>query len=119
MNRKYRLTSSTDFKRVRRTGDSYAHPFLVLIVASNDLDRSRFGFTAGRSVGGAVQRNRAKRRMRAALNHYLSSIQPGRDILLIARSAILETPWEQLLRALRQVLQRAEILDEQPRRPSS
>ena len=119
MNRKYRLTSSTDFKRVRRTGDSYAHPFLVLIVASNDLERSRFGFTAGRSVGGAVQRNRARRRMRAALHHYLSSIQPGWDILLIARPAILETPWEQLLRALRQVLQRAEILDEQPRRSSS
>jgi ribonuclease P protein component len=112
MNRKHRLTSSTDFKRVRRTGKSFAHPFLVLIVARNDLGISRFGFTAGRSLGGAVQRNRAKRRMRAALQSHFASLAPGWDSVLIARPAILEAPWEQLMHALEQLLRRAELIDD-------
>jgi ribonuclease P protein component len=112
MNRKYRLTSSTDFKRVRRTGKSYAHPFLVLVAAPNEFEHSRFGFTAGRSIGGAVQRNRAKRRMRAALQSHLKRIQPGWDTILIARPEILEAPWQQLVDAIQQLLIRAEMFDE-------
>ncbi len=111
MNRKHRLTSSTDFKRVRRTGRSYAHPFLVLVAAPNNLEHSRFGFTAGRSVGGAVQRNRAKRRMRAALQQYVSELRPGWDTILIARPEIINASWVPLIQALGQVLRRAEILD--------
>ena len=110
MNRKNRLTSSTDFKRVRRTGRSYAHPFLVLVAAPNDLELSRFGFTAGRSVGGAVQRNRAKRRMRAALQQHLAYIHPGWDTILIARPAILDAPWQDLVRSLGGLLRKSELL---------
>lgn len=112
MNRKNRLTSSTDFKRVRRTGRSHAHPFLVLIAAPNGLEHSRFGFTAGRSIGGAVQRNRAKRRMRAALQEYFAKVQPGWDAILVARPAILGAPWQKITRSLGQLLRRAEILDD-------
>ncbi|TFH38162.1 MAG: ribonuclease P protein component [Anaerolineales bacterium] len=112
MNRKHWLSSSTDFKRVRRTGQSYAHPLLILIVARNDLEISRFGLTASRSLGGAVQRNRAKRRMRAAVLQHFASIPSGWDSVLIARPAILEAPWEQLLRSLKQLLQRAELLND-------
>lgn len=115
MNRKHRLSSSTDFKRVRRTGRSFAHPLLVLIVTRNDLGISRFGYTAGRSLGGAVQRNRAKRRMRAALRLHFASIAPGWDSILIARPAILEAPWEQLLRSLEQLLRRAELMNDHNR----
>lgn len=112
MNRKHRLTSSTDFKRVRRTGRSYAHPFLVLVAAPNDLGITRFGFTAGRAVGGAVQRNRAKRRMRATFQQQFSKIKQGWDIILIARPAILKAPWQQLVRSLGQLLKRAELLND-------
>jgi ribonuclease P protein component len=112
MNRKNRLTSSTDFKRVRRTGQSYAHPFLVLVAAPNDLGITRFGFTAGRSIGGAVQRNRAKRRMRASLQQHFNNVKHGRDIILIARPAILKAPWQQLVQSLGQLLKRAELLND-------
>ena len=67
MQRKLRLTRSTDFKRVRHDGKSTAHPFLVLIALENQLSITKVGVTAGRSVGNAVKRNRAKRLIRAAL----------------------------------------------------
>jgi hypothetical protein len=56
--RRFRLTRSTDFKRVRRIGRSYAHPLVVLIVASNEIQQARIGIVAGKTVGMAVERNR-------------------------------------------------------------
>lgn len=112
MNRQHRLTKSTEFKRVRRTGKSYAHPLAVLIVSRNDGRTSRFGFIAGKAVGGAVARNRAKRRLRAALRAMLPTIKPGWDILLIARPALNEADWPTLNATLRRLLERANLLKE-------
>jgi ribonuclease P protein component len=110
--RRFRLTRSTDFQRVRQYGKSYAHPFLVLVVLPNQEENSRFGVTAGRSVGKAVQRNRSKRRLRAALQSYLSMVSPGWDIVLIARRPILEASFPKIRAAISLLLQRAGILCE-------
>ena len=96
MKPRFRLTSSTDFKRVRRFGKSYAHPLLVLVVHPNELAVTRFGIAAGRSLGGAVNRNRAKRRIRAALSPFLEEVSPGWDIILIARQPLLVAPFQEL-----------------------
>ena len=110
MKRKFRLTRSTDFKRVRRLGKSYAHPLIVLIALPNELDCSRVGVVAGRSVGGAVQRNRAKRLIRAALQPYMTSIRPGWDLMLIARAAMREATFQQAQTALTDLLRRSRLL---------
>ena len=113
MKRKYRLTSSTDFKRVRRTGKSYAHPLAILVVSPNDLTLSRFGVTAGRSLGNAVRRNRAKRWLREALRSYRPKIVLGQDVVLIARPALNEAQWSDVLNALATLLERAGLLEEE------
>jgi ribonuclease P protein component len=110
MDRKYRLTSSTDFKRVRRTGKSYAHPLTILVIAPNGKGISRFGVSASRTVGSAVARNRAKRRMREALRKYLPQIAPGWDIILIARSPLIDAEWTHLCKSIAGLLKRAGIL---------
>jgi ribonuclease P protein component len=112
MNRKYRLTSSTDFKRVRRTGKSYAHPLAILVVSPNDLTISRFGVTAGRALGGAVRRNRAKRRLREALRTFMPRMASGQDVVLIARPALIEAQWTDVLKALVTLLEDAGLLEE-------
>lgn len=50
----------------------------------------RFGFTASRKVGGAVVRNRAKRRLRALAQSALPELPGGHDLVLIARAATAE-----------------------------
>jgi ribonuclease P protein component len=83
--RKFRLTRSEDFKRVRRSGKSYAHPLVVLIVQNNNQPRVKIGVAAGRTVGTAVYRNRAKRLLREAMRTLLPNIASGLDLILIAR----------------------------------
>lgn len=110
MKREVRLVKPADFRRVRRRGKSYAHPFVVLIVLASQSDNSRVGVSAGRRVGRAVQRNRAKRVLRAAMQPLIEHIRPPQDILLLARPDILEAKSTQVQEALAGLLRKANLL---------
>ena len=109
MQRSFRLTRSEDFKRVRRDGKSYAHPLVVLIVQNYDQPRVRLGVAAGKSVGTAVARNRAKRLLREAMRTLIPNIASGLDLILIARPALASATLAEAQRALENLLQRARI----------
>lgn len=110
MQRKFRLTRSEDFKRVRRSGKSYAHPLVVLIVQTHDQPRVKVGVAAGRTVGTAVYRNRSKRLLREAMRPLLSNIASGLDLILIARPGLVSATLEETRQAVLTLLQRAKIL---------
>jgi len=108
--RRFRLTRSTDFKRVRRYGKSYAHPLIILYLLANERKGVRVGVAAGRTVGSAVSRNRAKRMLRAAMSSMISHISPGVDLLLIARAPLATATLDQAQDALLSLLRRAQFL---------
>ena len=110
MQRKFRLTRSEDFKRVRRSGKSYAHPLVVLIVQTHDQPRVKVGVAAGRTVGTAIHRNRAKRLLREAMRTLIPNIASGLDVILIARPGIVTATLEETRQALLTLLQRAKSL---------
>jgi ribonuclease P protein component len=64
---------------------------------------------AGRVVGKAVQRNRAKRRLREAVRADLPNLADGWDLVFTARPALVVAPFVQVRDAVRQVLQRAQV----------
>jgi ribonuclease P protein component len=108
--RRFRLTRTTDFKRVRRFGRSFAHPLVVLVVLPDEAGKLRFGITAGKSVGGAVQRNRAKRILRSVLRPLLLRSSSGWHAVLIARKPILDAPFTDVQSATQMLLKRAGLL---------
>ncbi|WP_075074353.1 ribonuclease P protein component [Longilinea arvoryzae] len=112
MRRRFRLSRSTDFKRVRRIGKSYAHPLVVLVVDPNPEGGLRIGVSAGRTVGNAVLRNRAKRRLRAAIDGLLPTLKPGKDLIFLARSAISTASYIEIQAASKKLLERAGLLQQ-------
>jgi ribonuclease P protein component len=110
MNRRHRLTNRSDFQRVRREGKSYAHPLAILIAAPNGGCLSRFGIVAGKRVGNAVTRNRAKRRLRETIRTQLPQMASGWDVIIIARPAISDGDWTTIVEGMRNLLRRADLL---------
>ena len=98
------LSRPADFARLQEGGVPRTHPLLVGRFLRTDLETTRFGFAIGRRVGGAVVRNRVRRRIREALRVMAPSFQPGWDVLIIARPAIVEADQDALVGALRRVL---------------
>lgn len=134
--RERRVRSSRDFARVRRAGRSVSGARLTLayvaraaaIEAGLEVNPetnpeakpkaghaqptgpARVGFIVGKRVGGAVVRNRVRRRLREIMRRKLRSIQPGWDLVIIARPPAAAAPSAELARELGALLRRARVL---------
>ncbi|MEE9278297.1 MAG: ribonuclease P protein component [Dehalococcoidia bacterium] len=112
MRRQQRLRRRQDFAAVYRTGKVYAAGPLVLRVQQNpDTPVPRFGFAVGKRLGGAVVRNRLKRRLREAAR--LSGARGTADVVVIARAPARHASYQELERTLRSLLRRAGMVLEE------
>jgi ribonuclease P protein component len=109
MNRAYSLRRD-DFQRVWDDGKAWSHPLLIVRARANGMERCRFGFVAGKKVGKAVARNRAKRLLREAIRQRLPAIPPGWDIIVIARRGAAQAEFKDVDAAIEKLLQRASLL---------
>ncbi len=107
-----RLLKRADFLRVAGNRLKWAAPGLILQAAPTppgqvrDM-RARVGFTTSKKVGIAVERNRARRRLRAAVDEvFPSEASTGWDYVVIGRRETIERPYSLLLQDLRTALKR-------------
>lgn len=120
-----RLTRRAEFLRAARQGRKCATPGLVLqAVATPHVCRAdgaaRLGFTASRKVGGAVVRNRVKRRLRAAAREIVAGrAEAGYDYVLIGRPQTATRPYAALLQDLETALKRLGRLADPPPPPDN
>lgn len=101
------LRRRADFQELGRRGAARATPVLVLRWLRTDGPETRVGLSTPRTVGGAVQRNRVRRRLRTLLRERLADIGPGWDLLLIARPAAGDASQAELGEALDSLMKRA------------
>jgi ribonuclease P protein component len=81
-----------------------------LIAMPNDLLFSRFAIAAGHSVGNAVLRNRAKRRLRSCLDEFSKTINPGWDVIIYGRRRLIEAKYSEIRLAMIEMMQKANLL---------
>ena len=79
------MCRNNDFRRAYVRGKSYVSPVVVVYVMKNRLKTVRVGITTSKKVGNAVQRNRARRVMKAAIDEHLDYNIGGYDLVFVAR----------------------------------
>lgn len=110
MQKRYRLRKTWQFQLVRGKGRSWVHPLLVLYALPNRLGQSRVGFSVSKRIGNAVRRNQVRRRMSEAVRLLWPRVEPGWDMVFIARSGIRGKDYGHISSAVQQVLCNAHLL---------
>jgi len=102
------LKENRDFKRLYHRGQTVVGNCMVLYSQPNRLGFNRLGITASTKVGGAVQRNRARRRLRESFR--LVGLKQGFDIVIVARSRAVTAPFDMIQREMRTLFYKLKML---------
>ena len=85
---------------------------MMVNCAENQLPHNRYGFVTNKRIGGAVVRNRVKRRLREATYRFHPELHQGYDVIIVARPSVVGQPFEELLRILEKLFRQAKLLKE-------
>jgi len=108
MPREERLTKRQQYALVYSRGSSWVNSLVVMKALPNGFTLSRYGFSVSRRVGKAVARNRVKRLLGEILR--LTPLEPGWDIIFIARSTAATADYAALKESVRRLLLGAGLL---------
>jgi ribonuclease P protein component len=105
--REARLVRKSEFDRVYQAGKRFSTSHFTIFVRQNELAVSRFGFSIKKALGGAVVRNRIRRRLREILRGHRQEISAGWDIVVHPKSSMIRAPFatltQDLVRLLKQL----------------
>jgi len=106
-----RLRTSGEFDAVMREGRRVGgRLFVAHVRMAGAAAAPRVGYALTRRFGKAVERNRAKRRARAAWRAVSPAIVDGAEVVLLPRRGVLEAPFADLCEDLRAVMLRAGVM---------
>src|SRR5437773_4664987 len=104
-NRAERIRRRAEYQQIYERGHRTHGRYLTLFTLSNDLPVGRLGIAATRKLGGAVERNRAKRLIREVFRR--NKLAPGFDIVVIPKRELLDASLTALETEFRHILQRS------------
>jgi len=90
------LTRNHEFKRLYSKGKTAASKYVVVYCVRNNKAENRLGITVSTKLGGAVQRNRIRRRLKEIYRLNESSLRTGYNIVLVARIRSRFAGWKEL-----------------------
>ena len=111
--RSARLTRASEFQKLKREGVSFHGKFMVLSVLKHQPGAdTRIGIVTSRRVGGAVVRNRVRRRLREIVRADRPRMELGRWIVIIARQRAAGAAFGDLCCEWRRLAARSTVLRE-------
>lgn len=102
-----RIRGKENMGRLFSVGGKGAHGVVAARAVPNELDHARLAAVAGKKLGGAVKRNRMRRRLRAAFRLHKEQLPKGFDLALIARPGLLEASWTEIVAAVLKATEKA------------
>lgn len=90
------MTAAADFQFVMRRGSRSGRKTVVVSVAQTGNAKSMAGFAVSKAVGGAVVRNKVKRRLRALMATELRALPKGSAVVVRALPAAAAATFDQL-----------------------
>jgi ribonuclease P protein component len=110
--RDWRLHKHADYQRVYQASRKQFSALLTYFVAAQPAEYAgagpRIGITAGKVLGKAVERNRIKRRMRAAIVSNLDALRVNVDVVLHPKRSVLTAEWPALRKEVRRIFVKIE-----------
>jgi len=100
-----RLRTGADFDAVFKKGARLDGPLFLLVAAPNGRAFDRLGLAVSRRVGGAVERNRARRLLREGFRRIEPAGSVGFDLVAVARAPLARRGQAEVARELRERLQ--------------
>ena len=94
-----------EFDVVYRAGKRRSNSHFTVFLRANQLPHSRFGFSIKKALGGAVVRNRIRRRLREIVRSHRGEIPAGWDIVIHPKSAVAKAPFVSVTTDLLRLLQ--------------
>ena len=98
------------FLRAYRSRPYYVSPYFVTYVVRRKSGELAAGITASKKIGGAVQRNRARRLVKAAIRQVIKRYDVPCDVVIVCRKAILDKKSTELVPILRAHLRKAGVI---------
>lgn len=83
------LRRSTEIAAILKEGRSFSNQYFVLVIRKDGTGQAGYALIASKKIGGAVQRNRCRRRMRSRVDFLSSQIEVNMSFVLIARAGLL------------------------------
>jgi ribonuclease P protein component len=94
--REVRLVQKAQFDAVYRAGKRRSSSHFTAFMKANNRMQSRFGFSIKKALGGAVVRNRIRRRMREIVRLHREEIPSGWDVVIHPKSSVARAQFEAL-----------------------
>jgi len=90
------LVRKSEYDAVYRGGKRRSNSYFTVFVRANELHLSRFGFSIKKALGGAVVRNRMRRRLREIVRCHRQEIPAGWDIVIHPKHSVVKAPFAPL-----------------------
>jgi ribonuclease P protein component len=106
------LKKNKEFSFVYHRGNSYATKLIVLVYFYSKYGGIRSGFSVSKKIGGAVVRNKVRRRLKAALSSFLPKTKGHASIIFVARKGIELASYQEIEKQMKYLLKKAKLLQE-------
>ncbi|MDR0863122.1 MAG: ribonuclease P protein component [Oscillospiraceae bacterium] len=113
------LKKNHEFRRLYNKGKSAAGGSCVIYCRKNGRGENRLGLTVSTKLGGAVRRNRIRRRLRETYRLNEDKLRRGYDVVIVARARAIDAPFDELRRDFLRLCAKLELRGDMPPKPQA